>query len=362
MAIYRMPRDKQRLVELSDTSFAEEGIREVEDLQRILQDQPEVIEKDLFIIRSEFSDWQGSGRSIDLLALDADGRLVVIELKRTRTGDHAELQAIRYAAMVANLTFDRIVKAHQDYLYQRGIQEDAEARICDHLGISDSEAAEVSTETPRIILVSEGFSNELTTSVLWLNDNFGLDIKCIRLRPYRNGEDFLVESGQMIPLPEAAAYRTQFREREKEIQKQRSSPSTSVPGSDAFRESTKGATEKSQPELKRLYDWAKVLEREDLAILETTFAKTQTSLGVIAPGDRGTGRILQIIHGHDNHGRDYQLIWLFNSIMDRLAPQTAVVVKELMATEHPGKKAQIASPSEKMLNLLTDAYREANGQ
>ena len=77
----------------------------------------------------EFSNWQDSSRSIDLLALDSEGSLVVIELKRTQTGDHSELQAIRYAAMAANMTLEQIVEAHSRYLAKRGIDEDAGMRI-----------------------------------------------------------------------------------------------------------------------------------------------------------------------------------------------------------------------------------------
>ena len=84
-----------------------EQLQERADLQRLLRDQPDVLEEGLFIVAEEFSNWQDSGRSIDLLAVDSEGNhLVVIELKRTQTGDHSELQAIRYAAMVANMTLD----------------------------------------------------------------------------------------------------------------------------------------------------------------------------------------------------------------------------------------------------------------
>lgn len=49
------------------------------------------------------------------------------------------------------------------------------------------------------------FSKEITTSVLWLNDQ-GLDIRCVRLKPYRDNDgNVLIDVQQLIPLPEAAA-------------------------------------------------------------------------------------------------------------------------------------------------------------
>ena len=82
MAIYKMVNEKERLHKVDQTSFGKEGVLERSDLQRILRDQPYVLEDGLLIISEEFGDWQDSNRKIDLLGLDAGGRLVVVELKR----------------------------------------------------------------------------------------------------------------------------------------------------------------------------------------------------------------------------------------------------------------------------------------
>ena len=68
-------------------------------------------------------------RMIDLLGLDANGRLVVVELKREDQDSLMDLQAVRYAAMVANMTFEQATSVHQSYLTARGIEGDAELRI-----------------------------------------------------------------------------------------------------------------------------------------------------------------------------------------------------------------------------------------
>ena len=108
------------------------------------------------------------------------------------------MQAIRYAAMVSILTSERISEAHQEYMAKWGVEGDAAERIQQHL--AETEFDDIYTESPRIILVSEGFSKELTTSVLWLNQN-GLDITCIQLQPYRNVSELLIESSQIVPVP-----------------------------------------------------------------------------------------------------------------------------------------------------------------
>ena len=104
MAIYKIQENK--MVELSQSTFANERVYEVKDLQKYIINSIEIIEPDLFIISSEFGNWKESRKRIDILCLDQYANLVVIELKRTEDGGHMELQSIRYAAMVANMTFE----------------------------------------------------------------------------------------------------------------------------------------------------------------------------------------------------------------------------------------------------------------
>ncbi len=110
MPLYRWNAD--HLEAVPPTTFEAEQLQERADLERLLRDQPDVLEEGLFILAEEFGNWEGSNRRIDLLALDSEGQLTVVELKRTESGEHMDLQAIRYAAMVANLTHEQLIEAH----------------------------------------------------------------------------------------------------------------------------------------------------------------------------------------------------------------------------------------------------------
>lgn len=55
----------------------------------------------LMTIATEFSRWEDSTRRLDILAIDTDRNLYVIEFKRDNDAAHAELQALRYAAMLS---------------------------------------------------------------------------------------------------------------------------------------------------------------------------------------------------------------------------------------------------------------------
>jgi hypothetical protein len=167
------------------------------------------------VIDEEFSNWDDSRRSIDLLALDRDANLVVIELKRTEDGGHMELQALRYAAMISAMTFKQAVDAHRHFLQRIGQhQEDAQSRILEFLGWGEPQEENFGQDV-RIVLASANFSKELMTAVLWLNER-DLDIRCIRLIPHEFEGRTLLDVQQAIPLPEAAEHQIRVREKEAE--------------------------------------------------------------------------------------------------------------------------------------------------
>jgi hypothetical protein len=72
--------------------------------------------------------------------------------------------------------------------------------------------------------MSANFSKELTTSVMWLNER-ALDIRCIRVTPYQDNGRILIDVQQVIPLPEAAEYQVQLREKEQKGRKGRANSS-----------------------------------------------------------------------------------------------------------------------------------------
>jgi hypothetical protein len=55
--------------------------------------------------------------------------------------------------------------------------DEAQARLTDWLDDGDGT---VISRRVRIVLVSAGFDREITTTVLWLTDLYGLDIRCVR--------------------------------------------------------------------------------------------------------------------------------------------------------------------------------------
>ena len=202
------------LVSVPESSFIQEGILEKQHLQAALRENIAALGDDLLVISEEFGDFDDGRRRIDLLCIDTEARPVVVELKRTNDGGHMELQAIRYAAMVSALTFDDLVSIYERFLERRDQDpEPAKRKLAQWLDDAGGEESIISREV-RIILASADFNKEITTTVLWLNDVYGTDIRCMRLTPYRIEGRLLLDIDQIIPLAGADELTINLRRRE----------------------------------------------------------------------------------------------------------------------------------------------------
>lgn len=212
MAIYSFNDNSLKKVDV--TTFNSQGILERQHLQAALKNQIDVVAPNCLVISEEFSEWAGSQRRIDLLAVNKEGNLVVIELKRTETGEHMDLQSLRYAAMVSTLTFSRGVEIYQKYLNSIGDELNAEDSLLEFLGWEEPQEDDFAMDVC-IVLVSSDFSKELTTSVMWLNER-NIDIRCVRFTPYKYQNQILIDVQQIIPLPEAESYQIKIKQQSEE--------------------------------------------------------------------------------------------------------------------------------------------------
>ena len=198
------------------TTFADEQILERAHLQGAIRDNIGVLGADLLVVAEEFGHFEDANRRIDILCVDRSARLVVVELKRTQDGGHMELQALRYAAMVSTMTFSDLCAHFADHLGRMGASEheldDARVRLLDWF--EDVTDEPILRQEVGIVLAAANFSQEITTTVLWLNDQHGTDIRCVRLSPYRHEGRLLLDVQQVIPLPEAADLTVRLRKRE----------------------------------------------------------------------------------------------------------------------------------------------------
>lgn len=220
MAIVLYEVTGDHLKKVAESSLGALGLKERADLQRLLKRDISTVADDLLVIGEEVSVWDDSRLRIDLLCVDKQANLVVIELKRDEPGT-AELQAIRYAAMISNLTFESAVELFTGHMSTNSDSEgpaergSAEQRLLAFLGWDEPEPDGFGNEV-RIILVASDFASakELITTVTWLNE-FDLDIRCVRMKPYRLDDRTLLDVRTLIPVPELADYQVAMREKRK---------------------------------------------------------------------------------------------------------------------------------------------------
>ena len=120
--------------------------------------------------------------------------------------------------MFSSMSIDRIIPYYTAYRLKHYGEQlsdgDAKSRIMKFIELDPF--TEISSK-PRIILCSEGFSPEITTTVLWLR-SFQIDISCVKITPYRVGEKIIIVPKIVIPLEEAKQYLIDIQIKEDKIE------------------------------------------------------------------------------------------------------------------------------------------------
>lgn len=205
--------------------LAELGLRERDDLQEWVIEEPRILGEDLLVVASEYAGFEDTLDRLDVLALDRAGRLVVIELKRDRADRTTDLQALKYASFCSTLTGEDVQQLYREFHNRREgtdlSPEDVGERFIDfvdadeRIPVADSGLADLELDDrPRIMLAAGDFGTEITSPVLWLRQEYGLDISCIRLSAYERDGEYLVQGQRVIPVPETEEYMTKRRKKE----------------------------------------------------------------------------------------------------------------------------------------------------
>lgn len=222
--IFSVDDHTDQLTALESKGFAELAILERQDLEEWAVNEPRVLGEELLVIASEYSNFDETRDRLDILALDQNGKLVVVELKRDHADTTTDLQAIKYASYCATLTAEDIQRDYRNYW------SDDDERLTPE-AVGEAFATFLTTDTteilttddgwadfelddqPRILLAAGDFGIEVTAPVMWLTEEYDLDITCVRLQPYEHDGHIFLDSQQVIPVSEAEEYMTRRREK-----------------------------------------------------------------------------------------------------------------------------------------------------
>lgn len=211
--MYILDKDSNQLITAEPTTFKEQKLKERQHLQEWIAKEPKVLGEELLIIQKEFDGFSDTHERLDLLALDKDGRLVVIENKLDDSGRDVTWQAIKYASYCSSMSQDEIVSIYAKYL--NGTEDEAKENMLSFFDKEDMEDIELNPDnSQRIVFVAANFRKEVTSSALWLR-NFGIDIRCVKVSPYMYNGKVMVEFDQIIPIKEAEEYTIKIAEKKK---------------------------------------------------------------------------------------------------------------------------------------------------
>lgn len=216
--MFRVDLQSKKLIKLKPTSYSENKLLERFDIQEWIDNNSSILGDDYLIIGKEVI--LPSNVRLDLLVIDKNANLVIIELKRDDSGKDIEWQAIKYASYCAGFTDTEIYNIYDNYLKNKNIYESAKDKIKDFLEIdNDKEFLDKLNKEQKIILVSRQFHSDVASAVLWLRD-YGVDISCLKLEPFLDGDNLFIKPSIIIPLPEAKDYitRKEIKEKEDKIQ------------------------------------------------------------------------------------------------------------------------------------------------
>ena len=196
-------------IEIENTNFKSLNLRE-EHIEEFLRKNIEVIfeEETLLMVGKQVVNKE-NGRS-DLTAVDENGSLVLIEIKRDaedirQRKEAFEFQAIRYAKIktpddLVDKIFASYIEKYKDEfeLGELTAYEKASRILNDFL--EKNNALKNFNSKQRIILIASSFDKQTLSVSAWLIGN-NVDISCFELSPMKIGDNYFIDINRILPPP-----------------------------------------------------------------------------------------------------------------------------------------------------------------
>ena len=160
-------------------------------LEGILEVNLDILGLDLMLVgRQVITDY---GKRIDLLAIDADGNLAVIELKRDRTPRDLVAQVLDYGSWIVNLGFDDVLAIHAANDPGTSFEESFSARF----GASPPEILNTSHS---LVIVAAELDASTERIVEYLGGQFGVPVNVVFFRYFIDeSREYLARSWLIQP-------------------------------------------------------------------------------------------------------------------------------------------------------------------
>ena len=194
--------EKLQKVSPSDLKLKESWIQDL-----IVRMPTDIVGEPLLVVAREFAGF-GTKERPDIMAVDDQGNLVVVELKRGEAHEDVATQAVKYAAYCKRLKPTDILEIFRDYVARFEVPleaGDVREVLTDFVGGSE-EALQDINRKQRIILVANSFDDRVSAFAVWLIMN-QIDLRCVKLNMFRDESgSLMLHPEQYLPTPEITSY------------------------------------------------------------------------------------------------------------------------------------------------------------
>ncbi|MBV1931140.1 MAG: DUF91 domain-containing protein [Porticoccaceae bacterium] len=152
-------------------------------------------------------------KRIDLLAIDAAGSLIVIELKRDKTPRDVVAQALEYAAWVVDLTDSDVAEIYANYAECQQLAE-IDLMKAFALRFGSTLSAEEINASHQMVIVATRLDNTTERIISYLNDTAGVGVNVLFFNVFEDGGNQYLSRAWMIDPGESQEKAVATREQE----------------------------------------------------------------------------------------------------------------------------------------------------
>lgn len=154
-------------------------------LEQVLADDIAIIDPNLLLIGRQVP--TSFGKFVDLLALDADGNVVVVELKRDRTPREVVAQLLDYGSWARSLQDDDLAEIFEAFLAKYHSQHagtSLDSAFCERFNVQ--EMPDSLNESHKLVVVAGDLDDSTERIITYLADEYGVAINAVFFRFFRD--------------------------------------------------------------------------------------------------------------------------------------------------------------------------------
>ncbi len=189
--------------EIKIENFADTNVEE--RLESWIETTPSILGENFLIIDRQHS--LPNGETVDLLAVDGDGKLVIIELKRGKSRREAIAQALDYETWLSDMKEEDLDDVSSTYFEKKGIKsESLKEAFEDKFGKREV----VFNNARRIFIVAPNLDSDTEKIIDYLSSQYKMDINGVTFTYHKDesGRELIIRN--VVVSPEERRVRTTY--------------------------------------------------------------------------------------------------------------------------------------------------------